>query len=93
MVCAFRWYIFLDLAQSYNRSPWRVMQEQMEGPAAYLLSPVSIIARFSGLVGLLALENSIGAAITVALGFWQPRDWPSIYGQWSDSYTVRRFWG
>ena len=69
------------------------MVEQMEGPTAYLLSPVSIIARFSGLVGLLALENSIGAAVTVALGLWQPRDWPSIYGQWSDSYTVRRFWG
>ncbi|EPS96327.1 hypothetical protein FOMPIDRAFT_1038192 [Fomitopsis schrenkii] len=93
LVCALRWYIFLDLAQSFNRSPWRSLHEQIVGPVAYLMSPVSIIARFSGLVGVIALEQSIGAAVTVALGFWQPRDWPSIYGQWSDSYTVRRFWG
>lgn len=65
----------------------------MTGPAAYLMSPVFIVARFSSLVGVIALEHSIGAAVTVALGIWQPRDWPSIYGQWSDSYTVRRFWG
>ncbi|TFY61677.1 hypothetical protein EVJ58_g4372 [Rhodofomes roseus] len=29
----------------------------------------------------------------VALGFSLPRDWPEVYGRWSDSYTVRRFWG
>ncbi|KIJ59888.1 hypothetical protein HYDPIDRAFT_117987 [Hydnomerulius pinastri MD-312] len=33
------------------------------------------------------------AVITVAAGFYEPRYWPDLFGQWRDAYTIRRFWG
>ncbi|KAH9840645.1 membrane bound O-acyl transferase family-domain-containing protein [Rhodofomes roseus] len=93
LACALRWYLFLDLAQTYNRSSLRLLHDSAVGPQAWLIRPISIIARFSSLVGLLALENSLAAATSVALGMSLPREWPDIYGRWSDAYTVRRFWG
>ena len=59
----------------------------------YLMLPVNIVARFSSLVGMIAMQYSLVAAIFVAAGISQPRDWPEVYGHWSDAYTVRRFWG
>ena len=59
----------------------------------YLMLPINIIARFSSLVGNIALQYSLLAATFVALGISPPADWPNVYGCWSDSYTVRRFWG
>jgi len=93
LLSALRWYLFLDLAQTYNQSPLRSIYDSAVGPQAYLMRPISIIARFSSLVGLLALENSLAAATSVALSITTPREWPDIYGRWSDAYTVRRFWG
>lgn len=59
----------------------------------YLMLPVNIVARFSSLIGMIAMQYSLFAAIFVAAGISLPRDWPEIYGCWSDAYTVRRFWG
>ena len=59
----------------------------------YLMLPINIVARFSSLVGMIAMHYSLLAAIFVAVGFSQPCDWPEVYGRWSDAYTVRRFWG
>jgi hypothetical protein len=33
------------------------------------------------------------AIVAVGAGLSEPRDWPPIYGTWSDAYTVRQFWG
>lgn len=33
------------------------------------------------------------AAGSVALGLYEPRVWPDLFGSWRDAYTVRRFWG
>lgn len=58
-----------------------------------LMLPVNIVARFGSLVGTIAMQYSLLAATFVALGISPPRDWPELYGRWSDAYTVRRFWG
>lgn len=33
------------------------------------------------------------AALAVSTNLWSPEDWPDIFGNLSDAYTVRRFWG
>ncbi|KAF9449387.1 hypothetical protein P691DRAFT_812624 [Macrolepiota fuliginosa MF-IS2] len=30
---------------------------------------------------------------TVALGFYEPKDWPSLFGPWSSLTSMRKFWG
>ncbi|CCM05391.1 uncharacterized protein FIBRA_07607 [Fibroporia radiculosa] len=39
------------------------------------------------------MQYCLLAAISVAVGWSLPREWPNVYGQWSDAFTVRRFWG
>lgn len=39
------------------------------------------------------MAYNILAAVTVSVGLSEPRDWPAIFGYWSDAYTVGRFWG
>ena len=55
--------------------------------------PFNIDLRFGNVIGMIALQYSLLAAVSVVSGFSQPRDWPEIYGRWADVYTVRRFWG
>ena len=94
MLSAFRWFLFLDFAQSYQRSNPLFSRRDLDLLSqGYLMLPVNIIARFSSLVGMIAMQYSLFAAIFVAAGISLPRDWPEIYGRWSDAYTVRRFWG
>ncbi|TFY61676.1 hypothetical protein EVJ58_g4371 [Rhodofomes roseus] len=91
---AFRWFLFLDLAQSYQRSNLLFSRGNMVLLSqGHSLPTASILARLCSLVGMIAMQYSLLAAIFVAFGFSLPRDWPDIYGRWSDTYTVRRFWG
>ncbi|KZP03388.1 hypothetical protein FIBSPDRAFT_1017840, partial [Athelia psychrophila] len=41
----------------------------------------------------LSLYYSLFALLSVAVGFYQPKDFPPVFGRWRDSYTLRRFWG
>ncbi|KZT69927.1 hypothetical protein DAEQUDRAFT_231740 [Daedalea quercina L-15889] len=94
---AFYWYMLLDLIQCYERqnpvfsggrADWKSVSSQ-----GYLLRPVNIFMRVAGVAAGLAMQHALFAVVTVAIGFSLPRDWPDIYGRWSDAYTVRRFWG
>ncbi|THH19422.1 hypothetical protein EW146_g1769 [Bondarzewia mesenterica] len=33
------------------------------------------------------------SAMSVGLGMSLPRDWPDLFGKWTDAYTLRKFWG
>ncbi|KAL1850213.1 hypothetical protein Daus18300_013013 [Diaporthe australafricana] len=37
--------------------------------------------------------NNMGAIAAVSLGLSSPADCPSLYGSFSEAYTIRRFWG
>ena len=94
LLSASRWALLLAASQAYQRaSP--VFSRPGTGllSQGYAMLPVHIVARFSGTVGNIALLYCLLAAGAVALGLSSPADWPDIYGRWSDSYTVRRFWG
>lgn len=33
------------------------------------------------------------SAVSVALGLTEPKEWPAMFGSWSEAYTIGRFWG
>jgi hypothetical protein len=33
-----------------------------------------------------------GAAVSVALGLYEPRDWPPLFGELSEAWSVRQMW-
>ncbi|KAK2615036.1 hypothetical protein N8I77_001815 [Diaporthe amygdali] len=37
--------------------------------------------------------NNMGAIVAVLLGLSEPADCPTLYGSFSEAYTIRRFWG
>ncbi|CCM03052.1 uncharacterized protein FIBRA_05171 [Fibroporia radiculosa] len=93
---ALRWYLLADFAKAYQGSLLS------SSPSADLFSVSSqghirrclnILAISSSMFAFLALEYSLLAALFVALGWSPPRDWPDVYGAWSESFTIRRFWG
>ncbi|EMD37121.1 hypothetical protein CERSUDRAFT_115035 [Gelatoporia subvermispora B] len=59
----------------------------------YLLAIVNYITWGAFTYASMALPYHILAAGHVALGFSGSKDWPDLFGEWSDAYTVRRFWG
>ena len=42
---------------------------------------------------VLNLPFVFASLVALLLGVGQPEDWPDMFGDWSDAYTVRRFWG
>ncbi|KZT63106.1 hypothetical protein DAEQUDRAFT_229749 [Daedalea quercina L-15889] len=94
LLSAFRWFLFFDIGQSYQRSIPMFSRPDVDlRSQGCLMLLINIVAHFSGVVGSIAMQYSLLAATLVAFGISLPRDWPDIYGRWSDSYTVRRFWG
>ena len=94
---ALYWYILLDIVQCYQRrnplfsrpgTVWPTVSSQ-----GYLLLPVNVFSRAIGVAGGIALGYNLLSATMVTIGFSLPRDWPEIFGKWSDSYTLRRLWG
>ncbi|TFY67107.1 hypothetical protein EVJ58_g1852 [Rhodofomes roseus] len=94
---AFYYYMLLDLIQCYEHQHPLFSLRGTGGPSVtsqgYLLRPVDIFARVASVAFELAMQHALFAAAMVTLGLSLPRDWPDIYGRWSDAYTVRRFWG
>lgn len=58
----------------------------------YAVGCVNIIARTTVSWGLLNLPYDVLSIFCVALGVHEPQNWPDVFGDWSDSYTIRRFW-
>ncbi|RDW80058.1 hypothetical protein BP6252_04696 [Coleophoma cylindrospora] len=41
----------------------------------------------------IAMQYFAASSLTTALRIYDPQDWPPMFGQWKDAYTVRNFWG
>ncbi|KZT01625.1 uncharacterized protein LAESUDRAFT_731044 [Laetiporus sulphureus 93-53] len=97
LLTAFRWFLVVDLTQTYHRAH-PLFSRQAEdifslATQGHVQRCINIFVCLSSLVAHIGLLYALPAAIIVALGISEPRDWPDMYGRWSDAYTVRRFWG
>ena len=50
---------------------------------------VFVVSLYCSLSGIYA----IASIISVAIGLYEPRDWPHLFGSPLDAYTVRKCWG
>jgi hypothetical protein len=41
----------------------------------------------------LSLAYGAVAVLTSLIGLYEPKDWPDVFGSWTEAYTVRNFWG
>ncbi|KAI0718586.1 membrane bound O-acyl transferase family-domain-containing protein [Cerioporus squamosus] len=42
---------------------------------------------------ILKMYYEAASLVAVGLGLGRPEDWPDMFGNWSDAYTLRRLWG
>ncbi|KAI0753269.1 membrane bound O-acyl transferase family-domain-containing protein [Daedaleopsis nitida] len=42
---------------------------------------------------ILKMYYVLASILAVALRLGEPQDWPDMFGNWSDAYTLRRLWG
>lgn len=42
---------------------------------------------------ILKMYYEVASLLAVGLGISRSEDWPDMFGNWSDAYTVRRLWG
>ncbi len=42
---------------------------------------------------ILKMYYEAASLLAVGLGLGRPEDWPDMFGNWSDAYTLRRLWG
>ncbi|TFK65236.1 hypothetical protein BDN72DRAFT_824770 [Pluteus cervinus] len=90
-------FLVVDIAQSYlHTNPIF----SLSGPAAlsiksqgYFWRCISILAYGAWPYGMMNLQYSLLSALLVALGISEPQHCPNLFGSWTDSYTIRRFWG
>ncbi|KZT01615.1 uncharacterized protein LAESUDRAFT_663582 [Laetiporus sulphureus 93-53] len=89
LLSALRWFLLIDFAQSLQRSRPLLPGGEMD---VLIVAMHGCIQRFIT-IALIDMQYALCAAAFVALGISEPKDWPDLYGQWSDACTVRRFWG
>ncbi|KAF9483112.1 hypothetical protein BDN70DRAFT_874161 [Pholiota conissans] len=41
----------------------------------------------------LSMTYDLASIVGVGLGIWEPRDWPRLFGDVRDAYTIRKCWG
>ncbi|KIM90059.1 hypothetical protein PILCRDRAFT_812871 [Piloderma croceum F 1598] len=93
-------YIFiLDGAQCYmHLNP--LFSRSLSGSGAlpitaqgYVFSCANIIAYMGRIYCSFQLQYSLLSVLCVAIGFYEAKDFPPVFGRWRDAYTLRRFWG
>ncbi|KAI0672444.1 membrane bound O-acyl transferase family-domain-containing protein [Trametes maxima] len=91
--------LYIDIAQSYvHLQPAFSLQGTDQFPTGlrgYVLHTACVFAWRLQTYAALKLGHTLVALFCVATGLFNrnPEDWRDMFGNWSDAYTVRRFWG
>ncbi|KZT19948.1 hypothetical protein NEOLEDRAFT_1076747 [Neolentinus lepideus HHB14362 ss-1] len=90
-------FLLVDIAQTYMRSNSAFTNPTPNNSPftsqGYLLRCINIIAWLTTSHGTLNMNYTLLSAVFVAIGLSEPKDWPDLFGSWTESYTVRRYWG
>ncbi|KAI9056294.1 hypothetical protein FKP32DRAFT_1585720 [Trametes sanguinea] len=91
--------LMLDLAQSYiNLQPSLAYLGTEAFPGGWRGFVLKFLCRLAWYVRsytVMKLLSNLVSIFCVATGLFNgnPKDWRPMFGNWSDAYTVRRFWG
>ena len=75
------------------------LHDPTDGPETYLAAvpllrrvPYVLACSLMLATGMGVLYNTM-ALVCVGIGCSSPTQWPDVWGDWRDAYTVRKFWG
>jgi hypothetical protein len=63
------------------------------GALGSLLDRMTFLTTLAEIQVGMTIPHIFMSAVSVALGLTEPREWPAIFGSWSEAYTIGRFWG
>lgn len=86
--------LLVDIAQTYERlnpifAPENLASMWSQG---LVLGYLNLLARLLVFWGMFNIPYCWLSLACVATGIHKPGDWPDTFGNWSDAYTIRRFW-
>lgn len=89
------YYVLGDLLQILLQWNLAVVKGELYGTGmvGWLLDRTTFLAYLLEINVSLNLPYNVLAGASVFLGVTEARDWPALFGYWSDAYTVGRFWG
>ncbi|KAI9056295.1 hypothetical protein FKP32DRAFT_1585741 [Trametes sanguinea] len=91
--------LLLDLAQSYLRLqpffPYLGTEAFPGGLRGFAVGFLCRLAWYTRSYAMVKVACDVLAIVCVATGLFNgnPADWRPTFGDWSDAYTIRRFWG
>lgn len=91
--------LYIDIAQSYvHLQPFFALQGTDAFPTGWkgvVLQFFCLLAWYTNVYATMKLLHTVVAIVCVAIGplGGNPEDWRPAFGDWSDAYTLRRFWG
>ncbi|GJE93177.1 membrane bound O-acyl transferase family-domain-containing protein [Phanerochaete sordida] len=81
---------YIDLNPLFSLPEARALSVRDQG---LLLQFFNVLAYATRSYCVLTVPYDATAVAAVALGFTEPKAWPTLVGRWKDAYTLRRFWG
>ena len=63
------------------------------GALGSLLDRMTFLTTLAEIQVGMTIPYTFMSAVSVAVGLAAPREWPAIFGSWSEAYTIGRFWG
>ena len=96
----FLWsFILTDLTESYIYPYFHLyVPEPTDAPlptgfSGFLLHSWNLLTWLAMTYAILKMYYEVASLLAVGLGISRPEDWPDMFGNWADAYTVRRLWG
>ena len=96
---ALQYFLTIDAAQSYIcLNPLFSSSLSVSGALpvtaqGYVFRCVNIIAWMGKAYCSIRLQHTLLGIICVAIGFYDPKDFPPLFGRWREACTLRQFWG
>lgn len=87
--------VLFDLLQIMMQWNFAVIKGEVNygGKFGWLLTRISFLPCLIEIHLGVSMTYSSMAAASVTLGLAEPRQWPPIFGHWSEAFTVGRYWG
>ena len=87
--------VLFDLLQIMMQWNFAVIKGEVKygGKFGWLITRISFLPCLIEIHLGVSMTYSSMAAASVTLGLTEPRQWPPIFGHWSEAFTVGRYWG
>ncbi|KAF8997284.1 membrane bound O-acyl transferase family-domain-containing protein, partial [Cyathus striatus] len=88
-------YLLGDVLSVYTRRnpAFQYPPSQNFGAQGLLRQAINVMSFWTLLIASMNRNQVLYSAVSVAIGMSNPEDWPAFFGVWSQTKSVRTFWG